>query len=449
MKRNLLLVLALLLLGTVYSQNDPEKKHKGKSYNEQGEIIKTGWNFGPLPVVSYDTDLGFQYGATCDIFYYGDGSRYPRYDFKMNVEASRHTGGSSVLRFYGDFPYLIKNTKLFLDLSYFMAKKYDFFGFNGYLAPSEDPYSGLDMGKSAYHFLNRSQFRFVGSMQRPFFDVKNLYWTAGLAYYNTKIDRIEMEGYEDQITLYERYLAEDIIKEDEANGGNSTQIRLGMVYDSRNHNTIPSRGIYIEGTFTAAPDFIDRRGYDNLSFTLLWRQYVPVFADKLVFAYRIGAQNLLAGKTTWFMMNNLNTLFFHKMYTEGLGGSNTVRGIDRNRVMGPGFAFANFELRWRIVSFQFINQNWMIGLNPFFDAGMVTQKTREEEMSQAEEVVLPDNGILPRLHSGKNEIPHLTFGCGLKIIMNTNFVLSIDFAKALDKRDGDKLKTYIGFNYIF
>ena len=26
------------------------------------EIIKRGWNFGPLPVVGFDSDLGFQYG---------------------------------------------------------------------------------------------------------------------------------------------------------------------------------------------------------------------------------------------------------------------------------------------------------------------------------------------------------------------------------------------------
>ena len=27
------------------------------------EIVKKGWNFGPLPVVGWDSDLGFQYGA--------------------------------------------------------------------------------------------------------------------------------------------------------------------------------------------------------------------------------------------------------------------------------------------------------------------------------------------------------------------------------------------------
>ena len=186
MKKQLLIVLALLLSVSAFSQ----KK----------EIIKKGWNFGPLPVVGYDADLGFQYGATCDIFNYGDGSRYPRYDYKFNVEASRYTKGSGVFRFYSDMPYVVKDTKLFFDVTYFYAKKYEFFGFNGFEASSYDPYADLEDVKSGYHFINRNQFRFVGSLQRPFLDVPNLYWTAGLAYYNTKVDRINLEGYEDQVT---------------------------------------------------------------------------------------------------------------------------------------------------------------------------------------------------------------------------------------------------------
>ena len=447
MKKTLFLMLALLL--AVGGMAQEKKAKKEKTYNEKGEIIKKGWNFGPLPVVGYDADLGFQYGVTCDIFNFGDGSRYPRYNYKFNVEASRYTKGSGVFRFYSDMPYVVKDTKLFFDVTYFYAKKYEFFGFNGFEASTFDPYAGLEGIKSGYHFINRNQFRFVGSMQRPFFGVPNLYWTAGLAYYNTKVDRINLKGYEDQVTLYENYVNNNIIKEDEAHGGNTTQIRLGMVYDSRDHNSDPTKGIYAEATLVGAPDFIDRKGYSNLSYTFLWRHYIPVYKDKLTFAYRLGAQNRLAGKTPWYMINNLNTMFFQKMYTEGLGGSVTMRGVNRNGVLGEGFAFANLELRWRIVGFQFINQNWQVALNPFFDAGMVTQKFREKEMIDAEPMMPAIPGCGPMYYSGDKESIHMAAGCGLKLIMNRNLVVSVDLGKALDKRDGEKLKTFIGFNYIF
>lgn len=442
MKKVLFVFLTMLLVVSGFSQEKQPKAKKEKVYNEKGEIIKRGWNFGPLPVVGFDADLGFQYGLCCDIFNYGDGSLYPNYKYKFNFEASRYTKGSGVFRFYSDLPYVVKDTKFFVDVTYFYAKKYEFFGFNGFDSNFTDP---IGWEKSGYNFINRNQFRFVGSMQRPFFGVKNLNWTAGLAYYNTKTSRIDLPGYEDQTTLFERYVEEGIIKEDEKEGGNTTQIRLGLLYDSRDLRSDPTRGIYAEATLVGAPDFIDRKGYGNLSLTFLWRHYIPVYKDKLTFAYRIGTQNVLAGETPWYMINNLNTMFFQKMYTEGLGGSVTMRGVNRNGVIGEGFTFANAELRWRVVGFQFINQNWQVALNPFFDAGMVTQKFREEELKES---VVPMSETLS-LYKGNQETVHMSAGCGLKLIMNRNLVISADLGRALDNRDGQKMKTFIGFNYVF
>ena len=145
------------------------------------------------------------------------------------------------------------------------------------------------------------------------------------------------------------------------------------------------------------------------------------------------------------MINNLNTMFFQKMYTEGLGGSVSMRGVNRNGVIGEGFTFANVEMRWRFLSFQFINQNWQLALNPFFDAGMVTQKFREEELMNSVEPMSENFA----LYSGKKEGVHMSAGCGLKLIMNRNLVVSADFGRALDKRDGGKMKAFIGFNYVF
>ena len=149
------------------------------------------------------------------------------------------------------------------------------------------------------------------------------------------------------------------------------------------------------------------------------------------------------------MINNLNTMFFQKMYTEGLGGAVTMRGVNRNGVLGEGFAFGNVELRWRIVDFQFINQNWQVALNPFFDAGIVTQKFREKEMMDAEAVLDPLPGNESMYYSGDQESVHTSAGLGLKLIMNRNLVVSVEMGKALNKRDGEKLKPFIGFNYIF
>ena len=416
------------------------------------EIVKKGWNFGPLPVVGWDSDLGFQYGACVDIFNYGDGTNYPSYNYKMNVEASTYTGGSSLLRCYGDFKTLIPDGKLFFDCTYFNAKKFDFYGFNGYASPYSPDYGILvpDGDKSAFYWMRRNQFRFVTSVQRRI--VGNLNWAAGIGYYNIVTSDVKMDKYKDQISLYDLYREAGLIRANEANGGNVLQFKAGLIYDTRDHDSDPTRGFNIEATLVGAPDIIDRKGYSNLGFTFVGCQYVPVYKDRLTFAYRLGVQTNIVGEVPYYFINNLNTLFFRKVYTEGLGGNASVRGINRNGVVGNGMAWLNTEFRWRIVNFRFINQNFHIALNPFFDMGQVIQPYRLEEQKKAYNALggkyNPLNKYNP-FYTGGEESLHMTAGCGVKIVMNRNFVISVEMARALDNRDGQKLWNNIGFNYLF
>jgi outer membrane protein assembly factor BamA len=117
------------------------------------------------------------------------------------------------------------------------------------------------------------------------------------------------------------------------------QLKAGLVYDTRDHDSDPTRGVNIEATLVGAPDIIDNEGYSNLGFTLVGSHYVPVWKDRLTFAYRLGVQANIAGEIPYYFINNLNTLFFRKFYTEGLGGNASVRGINRNGVVGNGMAW--------------------------------------------------------------------------------------------------------------
>jgi hypothetical protein len=112
------------------------------------------------------------------------------------------------------------------------------------------------------------------------------------------------------------------------------------------------------------------------------------------------------------------------------------------------------------VNFRFINQNFHIALNPFFDMGQVIQPYRLKEQREARLVLdylgtdasaSSESNIhkFNPFYSGNEEKLHATAGCGLKIVMNRNFVISVEMARALDKRDGQKLWNNIGFNYLF
>ena len=233
-------------------------------------------------------------------------------------------------------------------------------------------------------------------------------------------------------------MAQGLIRDDEKNGGNVTQLRAGLVYDSRNHDSDPTRGENIELSLIYAPDLIDGNGYSNLGVHLSLCQYLPIFSDRLTFAYRALVQAKLWGEIPYYFTNNINSMFFRKMYTEGLGGNASVRGLNRNGVLGDGFLMLNTELRWRIYDFKFINQNWQIATNPFFDLGKIIQPYRLDEQKAA-----------IGMYQGDESKPHFTAGLGIKLVMNHNMVISFEGGKPFDKNDGTGLWTNIGFNYLF
>ena len=118
MKKTFLIFLITLLVLSVSAQ---EKK------------VKTGWKFGgALPTITYDSDLGFQYGALVEFFNYGDGSKYPDYLDHTYTEISRYTKGSGIYRFMYESNHLIPGVHMTSDLSYLPDQANHFYGFNGY-----------------------------------------------------------------------------------------------------------------------------------------------------------------------------------------------------------------------------------------------------------------------------------------------------------------------------
>src|SRR5674476_1022241 len=120
MKKLLSVLLVFMIVLSVYGQ---EKKPKER----------IGWKFGGvLPAVTYDSNLGFQYGALFELYNYGNPSVYPEYLDHTYTEVSRFTKGSAIYRFMYESNHIIPNTHLVFDLSYLPDKANDFYGFNGY-----------------------------------------------------------------------------------------------------------------------------------------------------------------------------------------------------------------------------------------------------------------------------------------------------------------------------
>ena len=93
--------------------------------------VKKGFGFGALPAVSYDSDLGFQYGALVNLYDYGNGSKYPKYDHSLYLELSTYTKGTTIARVRYDSESLIPKVRTTLDVAYVPDQMADFYGFNG------------------------------------------------------------------------------------------------------------------------------------------------------------------------------------------------------------------------------------------------------------------------------------------------------------------------------
>ena len=77
------------------------------------------------------------------------------------------------------------------------------------------------------------------------------------------------------------------------------------------------------------------------------RQYFTLIPKDLAFVYRLGYQTTISGDVPFFYQSQVITSVLTGATSEGLGGSSTLRGIWRNRVIGDGILYGNIELRWK------------------------------------------------------------------------------------------------------
>jgi len=83
----------------------------------------------------------------------------------------------------------------------------------------------------------------------------------------------------------------------------------------------------------------------------------------------------------------------------GLGGSRTIRGILRNRVVGEDFVYGNIELRWKVARTVLFNQNLYLALSAYADAGMITGKYDLPEISDPEGIAMLARGEKEEMHT--------------------------------------------------
>ncbi len=477
MKKLLLATLALLASASLLSAQEEEKE------------MKTGWSFGVLPTATWSTDNGFQAGAFGDVYYYGDGSTYPDPLHKISWEASYFTH-SHRMRLYlaYDSKYLIPNMRVNASVTYMNDPLYSFWGFNGPASVQDyDLWSNRHTGAGNhlnYYGMSRDMLRILANFQGRITD--NLNWAAGMNFWRWKLGDMRDNGvdvngkkeyYNKDLTLYNKYISLGAITEAEKNGGMALELNAGLVFDTRDIEAAPNRGIWAEAYLNG--NVLQQR---YLKACAYFRQYIDIpihlpVGDP-VFAYRLAWQQTIAGETPFYMIQNIPLLVQRNMISEGFGSSGTIRGLRENRILTEGFAWANTELRVKLVNFKLFNQYFYIAVNPFFDAGIITKPYRSEFLkgvitdgrlkdfdysAYIEFLKDPKNAaIRDRFNSVHNagydgkiydaaRVKDVVYsgGIGLKIAMNQNFIVSAEYAHCFYTPMNADPWIGIGMNYQF
>ncbi len=406
-----------------------------------GQEAKTGWGFGGVPAVAYNSDTGFLYGIVFEAYNYGDGSHYPDYDYTIKPTWTQTTKGSGANELFFDSKYLLpKDIRITAYAGYLTEQALPFYGFNGYEANYTNGFEVSDSTNyitRMYYRHERNTLRLTVDFQKSVLS-ENLRAIAGVGYISTEVasvdikvlneDQDDADKLPDVPALYDEYVTAGYIGTEEADGGLTPYIKLGLVFDTRDNESNPMSGIWTEALFTTYPGFMGS-DFDFSTLTATHRQYFTLIENDLSFAYRLGYQQNF-GDTPFFMLP-----WYQSSYkvTEGLGGSKSLRGILKNRIVGNSIVMANMEARWKFFRTVVGGQNLYLALNGFGDFGQVITPYEVEGQTLP---IAADEGL------------HIAYGGGLRIVLNENFIVAIDYGMAADEQDGNS-GLYIGLGYLY
>lgn len=447
MKHIRTIILATVLLLTGFSASaEKDKKVLSVDRNDpvavpfSRETTKSGWSIGLMPAFSYNNDMGFLVGALAQVFDYGDGTVYPNYRHKFMANVNVYSRGAKQVSLDYDSKYLIPGKRVTASLSYMDNPLYGFYGFNGAVSPY---HSDLDLRKSAdgtdgIAFYANHQRQLSAKLDLQWRLADHLTWIGGGVYSWQRFSDTAFRVYDGTESLFHQYVATGLIPAADTRG-HRMELKGGLVYDTRNFETNPERGIY--ATVTASGGMSVSEGVrTSLVLSADFRHYVPIFPSRLTLAYQLAYKGLAAGSLPFYALPAF-----------------AMRGSFGNRILGNGVAWASADLRLCVARFQAVKRDFELGLVAFADAGAVVQpyKLAEQSVLGAASIVktLDGDGIGPYTSiydSGiaTKERLHSSVGGGFWFSMNKNFLVAVELGRPYNPQDGT-MGIYINMGFSF
>jgi len=363
----------------------------------------TGRELAGVPALNFDADEGVGYGAILQLFDYGSVGARP-YRYLLQPTLSLTTKGR-------------RDATLFFDAPALLPRGWRLTAFAGQENQLAAPYYGIgndsrrdlaidSLPDTYFYRFERRQLRFTADAQHRIGTLP-LRMLVGGGVSRVRVDALAFDA---DSSLVARELGEA-----PAPGGSVGWARAGLVLDTRDRESGPTRGRWVELLAQRASG-----AHDFSRVTGTWREYLPL-AQRLTLAARVVAQQA-AGDVPF---HELSTIQGSLKPSEGVGGSGSVRGLPKNRYVGKGLAIYDAELRWRAAELSLRGKPAHLVLSSFADAGRVwSDRIRVSELAKD-------------LHAGA--------GVGARLGLGPNFVIALDVGHSSETAAA----TYLGLGYAF
>lgn len=192
-------------------------------------------------------------------------------------------------------------------------------------------------------------------------------------------------------------------------GGRVSILQQALIYDTRDFEPDPTRGLYFEiANEWANPTIGSEFSFDKLFIQVKAFRSLPI-GPRTVLAARLGAGNIFGANAPFFEFQDQ---WSPDGSVNALGGARSLRGYRANRFLARAMWFGNAELRVRLTEVVLGRQRFGIGVAPFVDAGTVRDDWRALNGS--------------RIRS--------SYGAGARIAWNQSTMISLDVGRSREDR---------------
>lgn len=151
-------------------------------------------------------------------------------------------------------------------------------------------------------------------------------------------------------------------------GGPYSELSVGVAWDTRDDELVPTRGVLIETSVRTTARFLGSTGNAVGVFGSA-AGYQPIYKGWLL-AARV-AVDATFGDVPFNRAGDFGTLLNPNLVVAGIGGGLTVRGLLQSEYVGARKLVTNLELRFPLVAFEVFKQQLTFSGVAFADAGQV------------------------------------------------------------------------------